>query len=56
MTAQPHEKQQTEATRNEIADLWETLNFKMTPEQTDANIAAYFAEKRAKAAKREGRE
>lgn len=48
-------KQQTAETMRENADLCEALNFKMTTEQTDANIAAYFAEKAARAAKREAR-
>jgi hypothetical protein len=52
--ANPFETQQTPATIQERWELNEALNFKKTPEETDASIKAYFAEKAAKAAKRGG--
>lgn len=46
--ASPFETQQTAATIQERAELFEALNFKKTPDETDASIKAYFAEKAAK--------
>jgi hypothetical protein len=46
-------KQQTEETLNQNADVRFAGQFKKTPAEVDAEMAAYFAEKAAKAAKRE---
>ncbi len=53
--ADPFQKQQTAKTISENFDNWAAGQFKKTPEETDANIKAYFAEKAAKAAKREAK-
>lgn len=46
-------KQQTEDTQKQTAEVRDAMNFKKTAAETDKAMADYFAEKAAKAAKRE---